>query len=64
MKHYSIVSHQPVEFGEGVSKELVDIRCDTENDIPEPLPEWEISSSCFIVDTQDVKFLNSQGEWV
>lgn len=43
---------------------VAEINCDTSADIPEPLPEWSSGSSCFIIDTQDVKFLNSQGVWV
>jgi len=42
---------------------IVEIRCDTADDIPEAAPWWDIGSSCFIVKTQEIKFLNSQGEW-
>ena len=43
---------------------LVEIMCDTAADIPVPLPDWEIGSCCFIIDTQEVRFLNSEGAWV
>lgn len=46
------------------SLKLMEIRCDTSADIPTPEPNWAVGSACFIIDTQDVKFLNSQGEWV
>jgi len=43
---------------------VVQINCDTAADIPTPKTEWAIGSSCFIIDTQEVKFLNSSGVWV
>jgi len=66
---YSVTSETFIRMKntpEGVfsSVKLVEIMCDTESDVPEPLPDWEIGSSCFIVDTQEVRFLNSQGVWV
>ena len=66
---YEIVNEKFIKVltdsgGNRAAINLVEINCDTSSDIPEPLPEWAVGSSCFIVDTQDVKFLNSQGAWV
>lgn len=49
---------------EGTEKKIVQISVDTASEIPEPETDWGCGSSCLIVDTQDVKFLNSQGVWV
>lgn len=63
MKRKFSIIQQFVGFEDGVSMQLADIRCDKEADIPEPRPEWCVGSTCFIVETQEVKFLNSEGEW-
>ena len=41
--------------GNWLTKFVVEINCDTVADIPEQKPEWDIGSSCFIVDTQGGK---------
>ena len=43
-----------------IQKHLV---VDTKDDIPEPEENWSTGSYVFIIDTQDIKFLNSSGEW-
>lgn len=40
------------------------ILVDTESDIPVPLDSWDVGSSCLIADTQTMKFLNNEREWV
>lgn len=40
------------------------ILVDTESDIPAPLDSWDVGSSCLIADTQTIKFLNNEREWV
>ena len=45
-------------------KQSVEIYADSDSDIPEPLPEWCAGSAVIIMDTQDVKFLSTEGEWV
>lgn len=45
-------------------KQFVEVYADTESDIPEVGANWLSGSYVFILDTQEVKFLNSQGEWV
>ena len=66
---YEIVDEQVLKgrtdsTGKFSSMKLMQVNCDTSADIPEPSEDWAIGSVCFIVDTQEVKFLNSQGEWV
>lgn len=41
--------------GNWLTKFVVKINCGTVADIPEPKSEWDIGSSCFIVDTQGGK---------
>lgn len=62
-KHYTGTKTE-TEDDKTTAMYVAEINCDSSDDIPEPLPEWAVGSSCFMVDTQDVKFLNSQGEWV
>ena len=62
-KHYTGTKTE-TEDDKKTAMYVAEINCDSSDDIPEPLPEWAVGSSCFMVDTQDVKFLNSQGEWV
>ena len=45
-------------------KQFVEVYADTESDIPDVRDNWASGSYVFILDTQEVKFLNSQGEWV
>lgn len=40
------------------------VYADTEGDIPEPKDYWASGSAVLILDTQEVKFLNSEGEWI
>lgn len=37
---------------------------DTEADIPEPEENWATNSYVFLIDTREIKFLNSKGEWI
>lgn len=62
-KHYTGIKTE-TEDDKKTAMYVAEINCDTSADIPEPLPEWSSGSSCFVIDTQDIKFLNSQGEWV
>lgn len=45
-------------------KQKVEIYADSETDIPEAMENWVAGSYVFIIDTQDVKFLNTEGVWV
>ncbi len=45
------------------SLKLVEIRCKTASDIPTPETNWAVGSVCFIFGTEEVKYLNEQGEW-
>lgn len=49
---------------EGNHVRKVSVCVDSAADIPLPENDWASGSSCFVIDTQDIKFLNSQGEWV
>ena len=40
------------------------IYADSVSDIPEPKENWAGGSACIIMDTQEVKFLTTEGEWV
>jgi len=58
---------EPEEYqvdNDGKSVKKVSVCVDTASDIPTPDPDWSQGSSCLILDTQEIKFLNSQGEWV
>ena len=66
---HQIVDEKTIKYttdssGVRLAVQLVQVNCDTASDIPAPKESWAVGSSCFIVDTQDVKFLNSSGEWV
>lgn len=45
-------------------KQKVEVYADSESDIPEVGDNWVAGSYVFIIDTQEVKFLNSLGVWV
>ena len=49
--------------GKFSSLKLVEIRCKTVSDIPTPEPNWAVGSACFIFGTEELKYLNEQGEW-
>ena len=59
-----IIGNKISSSGDFMQIKVVHIVCNSSVSIPEPLPEWSSGSSCFVIDTQDIKFLNSQGEWV
>jgi len=45
-------------------KNVVEVYADSESDIPDVGDNWASGSYVFILDTQEVKFLNSEGVWV
>lgn len=47
-----------------ITMSTVFILADDENSIPEVEDNWEIGSFVFIADTQNVKVLNTEREWV
>lgn len=59
-----VIDNEQDSSGTFSTLKLVEIRCPTASDAPTPEPNWAIGSACFIIDTQDIKFLNGQGEWV
>jgi len=67
MEKYTIVSRihtqNRTDNGQLIQMYVVEIRCDSAAYLPAPAPWWDVGSACFFVDTQEVRFLNSQGVW-
>jgi len=66
---YTIMSEKVLQQkitpgGEVCAVRLLELNCDSASDLPRPEPDWAAGSACILLDTQDVKFLNSQGVWV
>ncbi|MBO7714634.1 MAG: hypothetical protein J6S85_13745 [Methanobrevibacter sp.] len=60
---YTFIDGNSSSTSTGDKKKIVTISVDTESDIPEPENDWGCGSVCWIINTNTIKMLNSQGEW-
>ncbi len=61
---YVVSNQQHVAYADGTSKTIVEVRCDTPEDLPTASANWLTGSVAWIVSTGDFYGLNSSGEWI
>lgn len=60
-----IISDQKhIQFDDGTSKTIVEVRCDTVSDLPAAGDNWLPGSVAWVIADGDIYGLNSSGSWV
>ncbi|MCR5718087.1 MAG: hypothetical protein K6F80_03505 [Oscillospiraceae bacterium] len=61
---YIVSDQKHIQFTDGTSKKIVEVRCDAAADLPTADSSWLPGSVAWVIATGDIYGLNSSGTWV
>ena len=61
---YVISGQKHIRFANGISKKIVEVRCDAVADLPTAGDNWLPGSVAWVIATGDIYGLNSAGSWI